>query len=62
MLFYDWHQIGEFYIAEDIMGDYELVKNNYKQDRDLSLRFVYDGEEFHVEIERCFLVIKNSRG
>ena len=43
------------------MGDYELVRNNYKQDGDLLLRFEYDGEEFHIEMGRYLLTIKNSR-
>ena len=43
------------------MSDYELVKNNYKQDGDLLLRFEYEGEVYHVEMGRYLLTIKNSR-
>ena len=43
------------------MGDYELVKNNYKQDGDLLLRFEYDSEEYHIAMGRFLLTIKNSR-
>ena len=43
------------------MRDYELVKNNYKQDEDLLLRFDYEGEEYHVEMGRYLLIVKNSK-
>ena len=43
------------------MDHYGLVKNSYKQDGDLSLRFKYDGEEYHITMGRFLLVIKNSR-
>ena len=43
------------------MGDYELVKNYYKQNGDLSLRFEYDGEEYHIAMGRFLLAVKNSR-
>lgn len=43
------------------MGKFELVNNNYKQDEDLKLRFEYDSEEYHVEMGRFRLSIKNSR-
>ena len=43
------------------MGAYELVRNNYKQDGDLLLRFEYDGEEYHIAMGRYLLAIKNSR-
>lgn len=43
------------------MSNYELVKNNYKQDGDLLLRFEYDGQEYHVEMRPYLLAIKNSR-
>lgn len=40
------------------MSDYELVKNNYKQDGDLLLRFEYEGEVYHVEMGRYLLLSK----
>lgn len=43
------------------MGNFELVKNNYKQDEDLKLRFEFDSEEYHVEMGRFRLSIKNSK-
>ena len=43
------------------MDHYGLVKNSYKQDGDLSLRFKYDGEEYHVAMGRFLLTIKNSK-
>ena len=43
------------------MNDYEPVKNHYQQDGDLSLRFEYEGEEYHVAMGRFLLMIKNAK-